>query len=462
MNRISIARMIFAAALLAVGCDESGSGPARPDGSTTGSDDAGPEGSPPPPPPSATGMPCGVAEVFGRHCLHCHVDPPRFGAPMPLVTWDHLHADGVSDGSRPVYELVAERIHDDEDPMPPPSRDPMPAEDVAVLDAWIASGAPMRPASESCEDTPPPPPPMNEEELPCEPSHEFLAHAPGSADAPFEVPTDAGNLYQCFYFRNPFPTTTHATAWAPVIGDERTLHHWILFRSATPQEDGSTSPCNMPADATFMMGWAPGAGGFVMPDDVGLEMRVQQDEWLILQIHYWNVPGYDDVADRSGVKICSTDTPRENTAGVFTFGSPEITIPPRARDHDVVGNCPSFLTSLLSEPLNVLASWPHMHERGTRFQAEIIRPSGTETLVDVGRWDFNAQLVYPHDPVVQINPGDAVRTTCTYDNPTSETVTFGERTEDEMCFNFAMVYPIDAIPSQVPRVCWDGGGIPGL
>lgn len=457
-----VATLVAAVGLM--GCDESTGGPSRPDGgSVPPGQDAGPPGSPPGTPPTAdeTGLPCEVAEIFAEHCLHCHRDPPRFSAPMPLVTWDHLHAQGVSDDGRRVHELVAERIHSESDPMPPSSRDPLPAEDLAALDAWLNAGAPMREPSESCEPVEPPMP-MNEDELPCEPTHEFLAHAPGDPTSPFEVGTDVTNLYQCFTFRNPFGDSDQATAWAPVIGDERTLHHWILFRTTTPQEDGATAPCSMPADATFMMGWAPGSGGFVMPEDVGLEMRVQQEEWLILQVHYWNVPGYENVRDQSGVKICTADTPRENTAGVFTFGSPEIDIPPRARDHEVVGNCPSLLTSLLPEPLNVLASWPHMHERGTRFRTEIIRPSGTETLVDVGRWDFNTQLVYPHTPHVTINPGDAVRTTCTYDNLSSETISFGEDTEDEMCFNFAMVYPIDSIPSQVPRACWDGGGLGGL
>ena len=33
----------------------------------------------------------------------------------------------------------------------------------------------------------------------------------------------------------------------------------------------------------------------------------------------------------------------------------------------------------------------------------------------------------------------------TYDNPGAQPVFFGEATEDEMCFNFVMVYPVEAI-----------------
>ena len=74
-----------------------------------------------------------------------------------------------------------------------------------------------------------------------------------------------------------------------------------------------------------------------------------------------------------------------------------------------------------------------------------------EELVHVERWDFNDQAFYPRDPTMILNPGDAIRTTCTYDNPGDATVRFGERTEDEMCFNFVMLYPIEALGEQ--RVC---------
>lgn len=44
-------------------------------------------------------------------------------------------------------------------------------------------------------------------------------------------------------------------------------------------------------------------------------------------------------------------------------------------------------------------------------------------------------------------PGDAIRTTCTFDNPYDFPVLFGEGTEDEMCFNFVMAYPIEMVGS---------------
>jgi hypothetical protein len=42
-------------------------------------------------------------------------------------------------------------------------------------------------------------------------------------------------------------------------------------------------------------------------------------------------------------------------------------------------------------------------------------------------------------------PGDTLRTTCTYKNATAAPIRFGERTENEMCFNFVAVYPITRV-----------------
>ena len=70
------------------------------------------------------------------------------------------------------------------------------------------------------------------------PTVEFTAHDQGDA---FWVPAvGADNLYQCFTFASPVGPTSQAVAWAPITDDERVLHHWILFRTETPQVDGGS------------------------------------------------------------------------------------------------------------------------------------------------------------------------------------------------------------------------------
>jgi hypothetical protein len=69
-------------------------------------------------------------------------------------------------------------------------------------------------------------------------------------------------------------------------------------------------------------------------------------------------------------------------------------------------------------------------------------------------YSFYEQRLYPIDPV-EMNQGDRVRVACTYDNDTGQTVTFGDSSEQEMCF--ATMYRYPARGAQFGIVCDSGG-----
>jgi len=419
------------------GCGDDGMplGPPPADSGWPSSDDAEVE-------PIDSDLPCDVADIISARCSSCHGETPLFGAPMSLTRAEHFHLPARSDASLTVGELVLERTHDAAAPMPPTGLlEPL---ELSVIDDWLGAGG----LPGSCEVTTEPPPPITTgpEALPCEPTHTLTAHADGSEEG-FAVPVDAGNLYECFTFKSPFADGSQATAFAPIIDDERVIHHWILYKTEQPQVDGGVMGCNMPLDSSFVAGWAPGGQNTVMPDDVGLELP-GPDDYLILQVHYWNVARHADAVDASGVAFCTTDEPRTHEAGMLTLGDVTLSIPPRSVGHVETGTCRSSITRLLPEPLNVIGSFPHMHEFGSAFSTHILRggsEADREALVEIDRWDFQDQRFHPNERSLQINPGDALETRCIYDNPTSDTIRFGERTEDEMCLNFLMVYPIGAV-----------------
>ncbi|MEO1273788.1 MAG: hypothetical protein AAFX99_37405, partial [Myxococcota bacterium] len=83
---------------------------------------------------------------------------------------------------------------------------------------------------------------------------------------------------------------------------------------------------------------------------------------------------------------------------------------------------------------------PHMHEIGDAFEQLIRRSDGSEEeLINLTGWAFELQLYY--DTPTMLEPGDQLITRCTYDNPYDFTVTAGDGTGDEMCFNFMYVTP---------------------
>ncbi len=397
----------------------------------------------PAPAPAIGALPCNVEAVLRARCQTCHGRPTAFGAPMALLTLADTQGRAVT-GAAPVSDLMKQKVSAG---LMPPQATPtgaLTATDKATLLDWLNAGTPA--AAKSC--APPAdggltgdaqPAPVGPEALPCKPQYEFRAQGDTAKD-PFVVP-QVNDTYKCFPFPSPFTATEQGTAWAPILDDTRVIHHWILYANS-----GTTKPngCNDPG-RTFLTGWAPGGQNYIMPADVGLDLP-SPGSWLTLEVHYNNRAHYADARDRSGVALCTTQTPRAQEAGVITLGSAAITLPPGTDNLAVTGVCPALATAMLPEALHVLSSFPHMHQLGKSFRTDIVRAGVTSNLVDVPVWDFNNQRGYPQDPQkVFLRPGDELRTTCVYRNDTNATVRFGGATENEMCFNFVLAYPITRV-----------------
>ena len=418
--------------------DESSSG-----GDTEAEPGEAPDDDEDPTPPDSTGLPCEVRDALVRACGECHGEQPSFGAPMPLVTYADLQVPSPTDPTRRVYEVVADRIVAETQPMPPDGD--MTDDERTILLEWIAAGAVEDTAADCADVDDEDVDPVGPDALPCVPEFEMRAHAPGS-EQPFVVPQQgAEDLYQCFSFQAPFTEPTQAIAWAPIIDDERVIHHWILYRTTQPQEAGGVFPCDvgLQLSADFVAGWAPGGGNVMMPPGVGLELGAPGD-WYILQVHYHNAAQYPDALDRSGVAFCTPDQPEPQTAGVLTLGTTSLSIPAGAQGHDEVGNCGGLATFFWPD-LHIIGASPHMHELGRHMKTIVTRAGGaTETVIDKP-FNFESQGMYFNDQEIVVGSGDTLQTTCTYDNPTGAPVGFGEGTGDEMCFNFVLAYPIDQL-----------------
>ncbi len=444
-------RCVLAACLLAAcGASEDGLSP----GASPPPSPGGPGGSPPPgpgtpidPPAAAASLPCDVQRVLQQRCQSCHQSPPKFGAPMPLLTYSDTQAPALG-GQQAIKQVMKTKVEGGK--MPPPSTPsgPLSAAEKTTLMGWLDAGTPRGTAT-SCNPggappTPPTTPPVTppRADLPCTPKYEFRASGAGASE-PFVVP-QVKDTYRCFAFQVPFTAGEQAIAWAPIIDDERVVHHWILYGHRTP-----TRPVGCgDTGRVFLMGWAPGGQNGIMPPDVGLELP-DPGTWLSLEVHYNNSASFADARDRSGVSVCTTDTPRAKEAGVITLGSVGIAIPPGAESHPVVSEIPGALTQLLPETLHVLWTSPHMHTNGKTFRTDITRAGRTLNLVEVPDWDFADQRAFTRDPeTTLIQAGDSLRTTCTYGNTTGATIRFGEKTENEMCFNFVVAYPITRVANR--------------
>lgn len=388
-------------------------------------------------------MPCNVADIIQRRCQTCHAATPVAGVPMALVSWEDLTAPAPSRADLTVAQYAALRVHGMPSVMPPPPGKLL-DEELATLDAWFASGAPVgtdptcAPLNDADGGTLPPkgPPP----DTTC---YEFKAHGASTAgdSSPYMV---SNQHYACFYFDAPWPDGAQGVYFAPIFDAHAELvHHFVFYLDqAGNQPNGFVETCTglHPSGPTMVAGWAPGSDNNELPPDVGMDLSPPNKK-LLLEIHFFHDGSAGAIPTTSGLQVCTSNKKLTNTATVSLLGTEAIAIPAHAKG-SATGTC----TPQFQGEIHVLRSWPHMHEIGTSMQTVVNFLDGSSQTLGPWPFDFNSQVSYA-TPLV-LKPGDRLTTTCQYDNTTDLQVNVGTDTKSEMCFNFVTAYPAGALKSK--------------
>lgn len=413
-----------------------------------------PRGSPNVPPPTWYDD---VQPLMAQRCVFCHMAPPRFSAPMALVTYEHLTAIHAT-SREPMYQLVSFRMGTGS--MPPFGQPPATAEEIAMIQAWAQAGAPL--------GTPPPDAGVSDDGgepgdqdagpgVPWRDGGTSPSPAPGlrwvetyardPAGGPYEAPVGE-TLYSCWAF--PVTTSTHAIAgndefgvyFEPILDNLSNLHHMMLFvdygGDLTGQVEGPFSCLGFPTRSRggypdMIGGWFPAREPHHMPDGVGVRLR--PGDRIILQNHYDRVtaPG---MFDESGIRVLMDSREPMETAGTLWNGV--IWNGPLNGDNETrTGSC------IITEPFSIFQSFPHMHQYGRRIVSSV-RRAGTQnwiTVAEISPWNFEDQpIIDVPGGAMQLNPGDELRTQCWWDTE-GRTVYQGDGSLDEMCFTTFYVYP---------------------
>jgi hypothetical protein len=150
---------------------------------------------------------------------------------------------------------------------------------------------------------------------------------------------------------------------------------------------------------------------------------------------------------------------RSKIAGMTWLGTENFNGPLGMPAHQMSsfgGTCPNDSGA----PITIWAVWPHMHKLGRHMTSVIKRANGMNETVFDKPFDFNHQVHYPQDPMIVLQPGETITSTCTFDNTTNNSVAFGPSTEQEMCYQFAFSYPAGALDNGVlsligaTNTCW--------
>jgi hypothetical protein len=380
-------------------------------------------------------LPCAVTDVLDRKCRNCHERKPAFGAPFALVTRADLLAPIAGDPNRRVLDAVLARVNDSARPMPPAPLPALTSEERRALADWAKTTSAGACDKQLIDDAKP-----IATALDCTPD---LTLAP---PVKYEMPATSRNEYVCYRVDVDSPEDRQVIGVAPKPDNTTILHHVLLFRIDDDAESQRvpTTPtrCNaMRSNAwTFLYGWAPGTGSMKLPPNVGLNQPKRSH--YVVQLHYNNAQQRGGERDGTGFAFCTTSQLRPFEADVAAFGTGSLRVPPKST---VAYTCDFTIPATVTEGMRVLAMNPHMHGAGTAISTEHLVRTGEDafaapvTLAKIDPWNYQDQQWSPVSAVLRA--GDVVRQRCAYRNETSRTITFGENTEDEMCFGFTLYYP---------------------
>ncbi len=325
---------------------------------------------------------------------------------------------------------------------------------IATIRAWADGG---RNEGEPVEDT--------AAKLTNELPPPTIALRPKDAYAPSTTNPDD---YRCFPLEHAFAEESYLVR-SVVRPDQNELVHHALVYMVPPafahrvpaldaDDDGPGYECfagPLVPGAEVIAAWVPGSTRGAPSKDVAI--RIPAGAQLVLQMHY-NTLAAAPEPDKSTLEMWFLDEQPSHLLRVRPFAHLGFSID--AGDPDSQQSRRFINTS--EEPWTVVAASPHMHLLGASIRMTAEHADGKEAcLVDVPRWQFGWQQQYRFlpDEAVVIQPGEAVRLDCVYDNSAGnqpivdgsrrqpEKITWGEGTLDEMCLGYLMmIQPYAPLP----------------
>jgi len=206
-------------------------------------------------------------------------------------------------------------------------------------------------------------------------------------------------------------------------------HHTVVNLGA-PQ--GADSP-GVPCGPEFGRFYASGVGTqeLLMPEGVGLIAHKGQQ--VRINLHLFNASD-QTLSGTSGIEVKLLDPAKvQHEASINFYGPLSFTVPASGQPYT------EHQIEPISAGTTVFAIFPHMHQTGSHFKAEIVHADSTRTMLWDDAYQFESQE-FSAIPHVEVKAGDTIDTTCTWVNDTGQVIRWGDSSKAEMCFTILMAY----------------------
>lgn len=364
-----------------------------------------------------------VLPIVQSSCQGCHLEGGV--APFALETY----ADGFA-----MHDAIAVAVG--ARTMPPWMPDPscnsykdarrLTQADIDTIVTWASTGAQQGDPADAPAMAPPRP------DLPWVDAtlESGVDYLPNTANGPDD--------YHCFLLDPKLTSTKDVIGFDVVPGVRKQVHHVLLYSAsyadakahddATPGEGWTCFGGPETPNPSVVGAWVPGSPITQYPPNTGV--RLLAGTAIVMQIHYNNSSSAAQ-PDRTQLRLQYAKAPVQKPAVIVPQAQSSFVIPPMSQGYSVTDT--DAASPIAVQVYGVL---PHMHNLGRSIK---VSSAKGECFVDIPAWDFHWQQFYFFEQPITFTAGDRRVMTCTWDNPTAKTVTWGEGTGDEMCLNYAYV-----------------------
>ena len=233
----------------------------------------------------------------------------------------------------------------------------------------------------------------------------------------------------CVFLNLPTTETLYVTGMEQA--NNGFAHHFILFRAGSAFEPGvGECPGGLHITHPDVYPGTRDQGPFHMPPEVA--MIFEPGQGMILQLHLLNITTEPQVAWLDMNLYGGDPALTWQRAGIVGGSDFDFQIPPRSV-HTATQRC-----TVLGGG-NLFALMSHSHARTQSFDIGIVSGGNTEMVYSSPDWE--SPDVAQFDPPRSISPGSAFEFSCTWQNDSDVTVTYGDSATDEMCIFFGFYYP---------------------
>lgn len=224
--------------------------------------------------------------------------------------------------------------------------------------------------------------------------------------------------------------------------DEGFSHHAIVqlvnggpYASAPNGYQLKAGGCSAPGDdrSPILIGTQRPVLEYQFPPDVYFPMNAHQR--LLINYHYINT-GTTPLNTKIKIEIFHSDpAPRTQKAAALFYNWIDFAAIGAGQTSTQSQTCAPF-----AKNVNIVTLNGHQHKLGTMFEAFRIAGTTETKVYENVDWDNPNYQVY--SPIIQINAGERLKFSCTWQNTTGSPVQFGTSKDDEMCILGGFLYPV--------------------